>query len=332
MLKRLLVALAFAGLLSPAYSAGTLPGFSVSQQMDKFGKPLAGCKLFIIQAGTTGTPQDAFFDSGLTSKTPNPLICDAAGRIGQFFLADGSIKVRLTDVNNVQILTADGLLVVGPSGGGGGGGGVDPTTILQTGWIQPIYGTGVVAGFVRLNGRTIGSATSGATERANADTLALFSFLYADPNLVVSGGRGVSAAADFAANKTIALPDARERSLAGLGDMGNADAARLTLANFGCSPVVLGCAGGLETRTLLATNVPPINSTGTITVTSTTNTVRTDGSNVLFGGGAISFVPQGATTNFITSTGANSMLSTGTNSTPFATTPPSILITIYIKL
>jgi hypothetical protein len=56
--------------------------------------------------------------------------CDTYGRIGQFFLADGSIKIVLTDKNGVTQVTADGLLVVGASSGGGGGSPVDPTTIL----------------------------------------------------------------------------------------------------------------------------------------------------------------------------------------------------------
>jgi hypothetical protein len=40
------------------------------------------------------------------------------------------------------------------------------------------YGTGVLSGFVRCNARTIGSATSGGTERQNADTQALFEYLW----------------------------------------------------------------------------------------------------------------------------------------------------------
>src|SRR6476660_9561509 len=165
MLKKLLI-LAFAGLLSPAFAAGTVPGFSLAQQQDSNGTPLVGCKLYVIQAGTVATPQNPYQDSGLTIPLPNPVICDAYGRLPQIFLADGSIKLRLTKSNGTQVFAADGILVVGASSGGGGGSPVDPTTVLQTGWLQPIYGTGVVTGFVRANGRTIGSATSGATERA----------------------------------------------------------------------------------------------------------------------------------------------------------------------
>ena len=114
--------------------AGTIP-LSMTQQMDEFGAPLAGGKLYLIQAGTTSTPQNGFQDSALTLPWPNPIVLDASGRLPQFFLADGSIKIRLVDVNGVEKLVADGLIVTGASSGGGGGSPVDPTTVLQTGWL-----------------------------------------------------------------------------------------------------------------------------------------------------------------------------------------------------
>lgn len=81
---------------------------------------------------------------------------------------------------------------------------------------------GSVMGMMRLtaptgwlvhDNKTIGNASSGGTARANADTQALFEFLWAFDNSVIpiytSAGalstRGASAAADFAANKRIAL-------------------------------------------------------------------------------------------------------------------------------
>lgn len=68
-------------------------------------------------------------------------------------------------------------------------------------------------GWLMVDGRTIGNASSGATSRANADTQALFTKLWSfDPSAVpiyTSAGalstRGASAAADFAANKRIGL-------------------------------------------------------------------------------------------------------------------------------
>src|SRR5690606_21344421 len=89
--------------------------------------------------------------------------------------------------------------------------------LFRTGDLKQRYGTGTHSGWVRANGRTIGSASSGATERANADCEALFEHLWgADTNLSVSGGRGANAASDWAANKTIALPDFRDRVIVGL--------------------------------------------------------------------------------------------------------------------
>src|SRR5262245_12995611 len=151
--------------------AGSI-SLSLSQQFDSQGNPLSGGKLYFFQSGTS-TPQNAFQDVALTIAHPNPMTLDASGRIAAFYLADGFIKIRLTDKSGVDIIVADGLLVIGPSSGAGGGVSVDATTVLATGDVKAKYGTGSITGFVRLNGRTIGSATSGGTERANADAQAL---------------------------------------------------------------------------------------------------------------------------------------------------------------
>jgi len=325
--------------------AGTIP-LSMTQQLDEFGAPLVGGKLYLIQAGTTSTPQNGFQDSALTLPLPNPIILDASGRLPQFFLADGSIKIRLTDVNGVEKLVADGLIVTGASSGGGGGSPVDPTTVLQTGWLQHIYGVGVVSGFVRCNARTIGSATSGATERANADTTALFSFLWnGDPNLAVSTGRGVSAAADFAANKTIALPDLRGRTLAGLDDMGNAAAGNLTTTYFGSAATTLGVVGGTQSKTLIAANIPPLTSAGSNTMTvvgGQTFAAIAGGQTIV--GAQLAGSGTGSSWGPIVISGGNpwggqnqvsgniTVTSVGTSSTAVSAVPPEMLVSIYIKL
>ena len=335
MLKRLSIALLGLFLLSPVYGAGTVPGFSLTPQFDLTGHVMsAGCQLFVIQAGTTSAPQTAYQDSGLTIPSPggSTLSCDATGRLPQFFLADGSIKFRLVDHNGVQVFTQDGLLVVGASSGGGGGSPVDPTTILQTGWIQPIYGTGTVTGFVRLNGRTIGNASSGATERANSDTTALFAYLYnADVNLAVSGGRGVSAAADYAANKTIALPDWRGRALAALDDMGNSAASRLTATYFGTSAIVLGAAGGSESKVVVTGNLPPYTPTGTIS-NGTAHVTGSQGNFAVTGGGTGLLQASGTEAVTFDTVGAFTGTAQGGTSTPVAVASPMMLTTFYVKL
>jgi len=103
-------------------------------------------------------------------------------------------------------------------------------------------------GWVRKNGGTIGSAASGATERANADTAALYALLwnnYDDSQAAVAGGRGASASADFAADKTIVLPDARGRATTPflLGD-----------ENFG----TLGLRPGTPTHALIEEELPVV--------------------------------------------------------------------------
>jgi hypothetical protein len=340
MIKRLILSLALAaGLVAPAHSAGTIPGFSLQPQFDNAGHLLVGCQFYTIQAGTTSTPQNAYQDTALTLPLPNPQTCDASGRLPQMFVADGLIKIRLTDRNGVTQIVADNILVIGPSGGGGGGGTVDPTTILATGDIKSAYGTSVLSGWVRANGRTIGSATSGATERANADTQALFVYLWgADASLAVSGGRGASAAADWAANKAIALPDFRGRVIASLDDMGNTAAGRLSSTYFGATPTTLGAVGGTESKTLVTANLPPYTPGGSISITAIVQNARqyaggtgsNDNNSLSLGNNAGTLQQTGVP--FISGTAGFTGTAQGGTSTPLSAVQPTILVTTYLKL
>ena len=314
---------------------------SMSQQFDEHGSPLSGGLLYFIQAGTTSTPQNAYQDSDLTIPHSNPITLDSAGRVPQFYLADGSIKIRLTVSSGVQQLVADNILVIGPSSGSGGGGSVDATTVLATGDVKVRYGTGALSGFVRANNRTIGSATSGATERANADCQALFEYLWdADGNLTVSTGRGASANADWSANKTIALPDCRGRVIAGLDGMGAPAVGRLgSGAGFGSTPDVLGTSGGLETHTLTSAQMPIHGHTGTTGTESVGHTHTYSAP-----GGILNIDVQTGATPVVTSisnspTGGSSAAHTHSFTTANAgsgtahnNVQPTILMTVYLKL
>jgi hypothetical protein len=92
-----------------------------------------------------------------------------------------------------------------------------PTGTVLSGY----YGGAAPAGYVFLIGRTVGNAGSGATERANADTLALFT-LFWNLGFTPTGGRGASAAADWAALKPMPLPDHRGRVMAAIDVGGSA--------------------------------------------------------------------------------------------------------------
>lgn len=136
---------------------------------------------------------------------------------------------------------------------------------LPTGTMVPFAGTTAPTGYIFADGFSIGNASSNATERANADTLALFTLLwngYANTVLAIRDStgtpttRGVDAATDFAANKQMSIPDLRGRVAAGKDDMGGSSASRLT-AGATIDGKILGNAGGSEKYTLLASEMPP---------------------------------------------------------------------------
>lgn len=243
--------------------SGSLPGIANTQRVDGDGKPLIGGKLYLYNAGTI-TPAAAFKDFNLTTgqEQPFPLVLDAYGQIPGFYLADGFYRARLTNASgSVVLFDLPQVPAVGnPDGGGGTPPTVDPTTIFNTGDFDWQPRSGSRSGWVRGNGRTIGSASSGASERANNDCQALFEFnwnTYSDTRCPVVGGRGASATADWAANKQITLIDARFIIPVGLDDMGNTAAGRA--ANV---PVVSGDATtaasvlGETLNTLAATQIP----------------------------------------------------------------------------
>lgn len=130
---------------------------------------------------------------------------------------------------------------------------------LQAGWI---WGAG-----------TIGNAASNATSRANADTVGLFTAWWNDAAYTYGGAtatgaalqiytsagspvaRGANAAADYAANRQIAVVDFRDRVVAGRGNMVGS-AGRLSGQPGGVSGNGLGNNGGLELHTLTIAQIP----------------------------------------------------------------------------
>lgn len=246
-----------------------MPGYfnmSLQQQLDpRTGAPAVGAKLYFYEGGTS-TPLTVYRDYTVGVEHPNPITLDGYGRIPAVYLAgDGTFyRSRLTMSDGTLSFDVDGIPVIGPTVSGGGGDPVTPVdarALAQTGDEKLRYDTSFHDGWVRENGRTIGSASSGATERANADCEALFLHLWQkDVNLSVSGGRGASAAADWAANKTIALPDARGNAIVGLDGMGSGTttgrlpAAAVTSTGGGVN--VLGSSGGAGTHTLTIAETP----------------------------------------------------------------------------
>lgn len=89
--------------------------------------------------------------------------------------------------------------------------------VWSTGDVKLTLKSTADSGWIMMDDGSIGSASSGATTRANADTELLYTLLWtniSDTWAPVSTGRGASAAADFAANKTLTLPRTLGRALA----------------------------------------------------------------------------------------------------------------------
>jgi hypothetical protein len=112
------------------------------------------------------------------------------------------------------------------------------TFAWRTGSVRLTYCQTADTGWLLLDDTTIGSAGSAATH-AGAGYQALYNVLYALPDAIcpVSGGRGASAAADWAANKTLTLAKALGRAIGVAG------------AGAGLTARAVGATVGTETHT-----------------------------------------------------------------------------------
>ena len=319
--------------------AGTLFGIGMSQQF-YLGSSASGALLYIYAANTS-TPASTYSDFGLTLVQTFPIVADGDGRLPPLWVADGSYRARLTTsagivIFDVEAITSIGASVTSGGGSSGGGASVDPTTVFGTGdfiWV-PVSGTRT--GWVRANARTIGSGASSGVERANADTQALFEYLwatYSNTICPVGSGRGASAAADFNANKSIATPDMRGCAGAGLDDMGNSTAGIIA----GGTPTTPATGGGAETTTLAQGNVPSYNLvTSGLTLTANSDGVSIKEQGYTLSGGATEvLVPGTGGSKSSGNTGGGTLsgtLSSGGSGTAFNKMSPYKLGTWYIKL
>jgi len=306
--------------------------------IDPNGDPYGSAIAYFYSAGTT-TPLTVYQDAGLSVSHDSPVVANASGIFPAVFLPPTTYHLRIElapggpyeDVDNID--TPQAASYVPP-----GAGTTDPTLLFATGDIKARHGTGAHTGWVRLAGRTIGNAASGATERANADTSALFQFLWsADATLAVSGGRGATAAGDYAANKKIDLPDYRGRVPAGLASMGNTASTNIPDAQVdgGETADTLGATVGASTQTLTTAQIPAHTHTATTDTTGAhthLQTVRSGASSTATGGFSI---PSNGGSDQTGSAGAHSHVVTVANAGGGGAHPnvqPSILATYYIKL
>lgn len=120
----------------------------------------------------------------------------------------------------------------------------------------------------------------------------------------------------------------------------DAGSSRISSTYFGGDPATLGAVNNTQSKTLAAANLPSITSTGSNSIsvtsnnyiieqgTSTTSSAAAGGTQIVFPIGA------GAAANRVTSTGSNSIsvTSTGTTSTPFGVIQPSIICNHIIRI
>lgn len=249
----------------PAFAAATLWNPYPAPIFAANGRIASGAKAYFYAAGTT-TPLTVFSDNALAVPRTQPVVAGGNGVFPNIYLPYGNYRVRVTDASGVVISDSDGIANPAPPDSGGGGGiVVTADMVLSTGDVKWRMQSGTLAGFVRMNGRTIGSAASGAAERANADTATLYAYLwdtFPDTIATVSGGRGASAAADFAANKAIVVPSMQGRGQIGLDDMGGMAANIIqrstTISTTNASPTATvasatGLAAGMY---VVSANVP----------------------------------------------------------------------------
>lgn len=327
--------------------AGTIPGIALVCNLDENSEVMAGCLLRIYEAGTV-TPVTAYKDAALTSgqEHPWPIPADAAGRLPYFFLADGNYRIRLSSSNGMFVAyDVPNLATVASSSSDDDDdeGGSASTNVFATGYIDWDAVDEARDGWVRLNGRTIGSATSGATERANSDVHDLYVrnwTKYDNSICAVTGGRGANAEADWAANKAMATLNMRFTIAIGLDTMGNSAANLATNV-----PVVSGNAStaasilGAPTTTLTKAQLPDYDLDVTVTDEGHTHDktynnvfgLSGSGSSGIPGGGA-SGVAQVDLTISSATTGIEVEVSSGGSGQAHNNTPRVMTGTWYQKL
>lgn len=188
---------------------------------------------------------------------------------------------------------------------------------FTTGDVKATLKTVADPGWVMMNDGTIGNTSSGATTRANADTVNLYTLIWTNVSnsyAPVSGGRGANAAADFTANKTIALPLALGRAMASAG------------SGAGLTAYALGQTTGENTHTMTLGEL--VSHTHTATDSGHTHSYISPAGNNANGGS----VAAGSSANTTGVGFANVTLSSTGSTSPFNQMQPTAFFNIMVRL
>lgn len=225
---------------------------------------------------------------------------------------------------------------------------VDTTTaaFFSTGDIKPTFKNAADAGWLLMDDGTFGSTSSGSSNRANADTQALFNLFFAnmtDANapLLTSGGAATTRAAQtnaataWAANCRMTIPKSIGHVFGNAMNGSNGG----TSGGVGLTARPLGSDVGAENHTLTAAQIPTITSAGTnsITVTTVQKVINGPNAGSSVGGGtqiSASDPGSGGALSLLNSTGNNpiSVTSNNTAGQPHNNMQPSTFVNWMVKL
>jgi len=248
-----------------------MQAYQLGYRVTTAGAPLNAGKAYFYLTGTT-TLEDVFEDDGLTTPLANPVVADSAGFFPELVYLDPTKEYRVVIKTSADVTipkySADPINTVVGATGVNTADIVDeavtaaklgPTAIEdklgftpqaafagltsaainallnRVGIVEPYIGSTAPGGALICDGGTIGSASSGGTSRANADTATLFALIWAlDATaypITTSAGagstRGANAAADFAANKRLPLPELRGEFIRGWDNSRGVDTSRV---------------------------------------------------------------------------------------------------------
>lgn len=240
-----------------------------------------------------------------------------AGMTGQLKIPDGSSPAPALTFSNEPntgfTRPSAGLIVLSILG-------VQTFTFSATGATGIFQGAAPVGAIVDFAGATV--PTGWLLCFGQAVSRATFAALFAVLGVTWGSGDGAS---------TFNLPDCRNYSLVGKGNMGGSDAGRLTTAFYGADPTVLGNPGGGQSKALITANVPAHTHSGntgndtpdhTHAVTGCSN-ISTTGGGSFATGFAVGLSTGGASARhthpFTTDNGTGS-------ATAFATIQPSLVM------
>ena len=274
----------------------------------------AALSLCVLKDGTqvltANIPMGGFKLTGLAAGTANgnsvrweQTLAGLSTTKGDIVSATGANAIaRLAVGSDNAVLQADSTATGGVSWNTSGG--------FTTGDVKLTIKTVADTGWVLMNDGTIGDASSGGTTRANADTSALFTLLWnntANADCAVSSGRGGTAAADFAAHKTIALPKALGRALATFG------------AGAGLTNRTLAHIVGAESYQIATTDLPALTFAGVATNWETV-------------GGSAATVARGNGSSSTGSFNPGGTVNAGSPNTAISLMNPMVFLNVMIKL